>query len=149
MPDEDPEILNCGDCGAPMVLRSSKYGPFYGCSRWPDCKGTHGAHPDGKPKGTPADANTRKARVTAHRVFDEIWKRDLVRNRGAAYSWMRKAMNLGRSAAHISLFTVEQCETLVQLVHRDYPALRNRWTYLIADPLEEEDPFLSTSQQDA
>jgi hypothetical protein len=34
----------CPDCGAPMVRRTAKKGPhtgepFWGCSRWPDCKG--------------------------------------------------------------------------------------------------------------
>ncbi|MBN1890164.1 MAG: type I DNA topoisomerase [Thermoflexales bacterium] len=30
----------CPLCGAPMVARSSKYGPFLGCSTFPACKGT-------------------------------------------------------------------------------------------------------------
>jgi DNA topoisomerase-1 len=29
----------CPKCGAPMVLRRGRYGPFYGCSRYPDCDG--------------------------------------------------------------------------------------------------------------
>lgn len=30
----------CPRCGAKMVLRSGRYGKFYGCSRYPYCKGT-------------------------------------------------------------------------------------------------------------
>lgn len=29
----------CPKCGAPMILRTSKYGKFYGCSNYPSCKG--------------------------------------------------------------------------------------------------------------
>ena len=29
----------CPACGAPMVLRSGRYGKFYGCSKYPSCKG--------------------------------------------------------------------------------------------------------------
>ncbi len=32
--------ISCPECGAPMVLRQSRYGPFWGCSRYPECKGT-------------------------------------------------------------------------------------------------------------
>src|SRR5208282_5226656 len=54
--------LKCGECGSLMVLRKSKkYGtPFYGCSRFPECKGAHGAHTDGRPKGTPGDRKTNQ-----------------------------------------------------------------------------------------
>ena len=31
---------NCPKCGAKMVRRSGRYGSFYGCSRYPYCKGT-------------------------------------------------------------------------------------------------------------
>lgn len=30
----------CPLCGEPMRLRSSRYGPFYGCSAYPGCRGT-------------------------------------------------------------------------------------------------------------
>ncbi len=32
--------LSCPECGAPMTLRQSRYGPFWGCTRYPECKGT-------------------------------------------------------------------------------------------------------------
>jgi DNA topoisomerase-1 len=36
-----PEQLpRCPKCGAEMLLRWSRRGRFYGCSRYPDCKGT-------------------------------------------------------------------------------------------------------------
>lgn len=30
----------CPNCGSKMVIRTSRYGDFYGCSRYPYCKGT-------------------------------------------------------------------------------------------------------------
>ncbi len=43
LPREAPtpvEHIRCPLCNAPMVLRQSKYGSFYGCSRYPECTGT-------------------------------------------------------------------------------------------------------------
>lgn len=34
------ENILCPRCGSAMVLRSGKYGKFYGCSRFPYCRGT-------------------------------------------------------------------------------------------------------------
>jgi len=145
---EERQDLKCGECQALMVLRySSKYErPFYGCSRFPECRGTHGAHKNGAPLGIPADKETKKARIKAHAAFDQIWKGHHVRNRFLAYSWMRKAMGLTDSTAHISMLTIPQCEELVRLVYRDFPQLKGRLERLLydADPFDddEEDPAL-------
>lgn len=32
------EVPPCEKCGSPMVLRRSRYGAFYGCSNYPECK---------------------------------------------------------------------------------------------------------------
>ena len=36
-----PQVSNeiCPECGAPMVIRSGKFGNFFGCSKFPKCKG--------------------------------------------------------------------------------------------------------------
>jgi ssDNA-binding Zn-finger/Zn-ribbon topoisomerase 1 len=34
------ESLKCPDCGSEMIPRSSQYGKFWGCSDYPQCKGT-------------------------------------------------------------------------------------------------------------
>ncbi len=38
-PKPDPNVL-CGTCGSPMVRRKGRTGEFYGCSRYPECRGT-------------------------------------------------------------------------------------------------------------
>lgn len=127
----------CADCHSLLKLRLSKHGPFYGCSRWPECHGVHGAHPDGKPKGTPANKQTRLARIRAHVVFDPIWKQGILK-RHEAYSWMRKAMALSRSQAHIAMFSEAQCEQLIRLVYRDYPQFRTRYSSILYDDFERD-----------
>lgn len=32
--------ISCPECGAPMTIRQGRYGPFWGCTRYPDCNGT-------------------------------------------------------------------------------------------------------------
>lgn len=32
--------MQCPECGGDLVLRNGKYGPFYGCSNFPDCRYT-------------------------------------------------------------------------------------------------------------
>ncbi len=103
----------CGDCGAPMTLRRSAMGPFWGCTRWPACPGKHGAHPDGRPKGVPGDAATRAARIRAHEAFDPIWKGGTM-SRGAAYRWLTQAMGAARHV-HIGELGAEDCERVVVL----------------------------------
>jgi DNA topoisomerase-1 len=34
----DPDVV-CPECGKPMIRREGRYGPFYGCQDYPNCKG--------------------------------------------------------------------------------------------------------------
>ena len=45
---EDPGV-NCDKCGAPMQVKSGRYGPFLACSSYPDCKNIVGLDAEGKP----------------------------------------------------------------------------------------------------
>ena len=106
----------CPECGEPMVLRDSKYGLFYGCSGFPKCKASHGAHKKtGQPLGTPADGPTKKARIRAHDSFDQLWKGKHM-GRGDAYVWMQEAMEMTEDEAHIGKFTIDHCDRLELLV---------------------------------
>jgi hypothetical protein len=105
----------CPECGSAMLLRQSKFGLFYGCIEYPKCKAAHGAHADGKPLGTPANPETKKARIRAHDAFDELWKGRHM-SRSEAYTWMQRTMGLPEDEAHIGKFTIDQCEELEVLV---------------------------------
>jgi DNA topoisomerase-1 len=34
-----PEEIKCPTCGSEMLIKLGRYGRFYSCSKWPDCKG--------------------------------------------------------------------------------------------------------------
>jgi len=125
------EAVICPDCGSRMVLRetqkfryanSGEPRKFWGCSRFPACRATHGAHPDGRPLGIPGDAATKKARMEAHDAFDSLWKSGRM-TRHQAYRAMQDLMGMSVNEAHIGRFTREQCSKLVALVYQEYPPL--------------------------
>ena len=107
-----------------MVLReTTKYTykngdprKFFGCSRFPNCQAAHGAHPDGKPMGVPANAETKKARMAAHAVFDAYWKK-LGLSKTQGYKLLQDIMGMSAAEAHIANFDKAQCETLVERIN--------------------------------
>ena len=122
--------VTCGECGAPMRLLTSKNatGPlqgrkFWGCTKYPDCTCTHGAHQStGEPLGVPANAETRAARRLAHEAFDDLWAREAFKrnhgrpgqylSRAAAYKWL--ASTFGRTEIHIGALTAEEAALVVK-----------------------------------
>ena len=110
--------LLCPDCGSKMKLRQSRYGLFYGCTAWPACKGTHGAHASGAPLGIPATKQVKEARIQAHSAFDQLWKSGRMK-RGEAYTWLAKTMGMTKEEAHIGRFNAEQCERLQGLLRAE------------------------------
>ena len=114
LPGERTNLV-CPDCGAamPLVPNTKKKGTMcYQCVK--GCC-THGARPNGKPLGVPADKATRAARVKAHRVFDRLWSGPAATMpREAAYRLMQKLMGVSAHKAHIARFDAAQCRTLIQ-----------------------------------
>ena len=37
--------MTCPQCNSPMVQRSGRYGEFWGCTKYPECKGTRKIQP--------------------------------------------------------------------------------------------------------
>jgi ssDNA-binding Zn-finger/Zn-ribbon topoisomerase 1 len=120
------------NCGAPMELRKSRFGFFYGCTRYPDCRGTHGAKSDGSPLGIPADKETRQARIAAHHAFDRLWN-EHGWTRGQAYAWLADFMALPPGDAHIACFNKAQCLRLIDQVFGEFPKLKTSWDNLLAN----------------
>jgi ssDNA-binding Zn-finger/Zn-ribbon topoisomerase 1 len=112
--------IKCPECGAPMVLKKTrKYlhrdgtpRLFYACCRYPKCRATHGAHPDGRPLGFPANAETKQARIKAHELFDQLWE-DGKMNRHEAYAWLAEKMNAAE--VHIGNMDKTECETVIKI----------------------------------
>lgn len=120
MSDEEKEYLECPKCGRNMVLLESltltypngQLRKFWSCVHYPFCDVQHGAHPDGRPVGFPADKKTRRARVDAHEAFDALW-RDLGKTRAEGYKLLQEITGLPEAEAHIGMFSYEQCAALV------------------------------------
>lgn len=107
--------INCAECGKLMELRPSRYGLFYGCTGYPACNGTHGAHPDGQPLGTPASKEVKLLRMRAHELFDKMWKEDGL-TRKQSYRWLQDAMQMTQEEAHIGKFGKEECQRLIRVL---------------------------------
>jgi ssDNA-binding Zn-finger/Zn-ribbon topoisomerase 1 len=109
----------CPECGGAMTLRASKHGNgiFYGCRNYPRCRGTHSAHPDGRPMGIPANQGTKAMRHEAHQAFDKLWKGKRPRySRTQAYYMLQVALNIPKEEAHIGRFDINQCKRVIEWI---------------------------------
>lgn len=122
---DTPTIVapTCPVCLVPMRLRATdrfRYDNgmprlFWTCPNNAACQMICGAHPDGTPSSTPADAETKRARNRAHEAFDQLWKGGRM-DRRAAYRWLQRAMGLSKDECHIGFFDRAQCEKVVAKV---------------------------------
>lgn len=120
-------------CGGTMVLRDSRRGPFYGCSRHPWCDATHGAHPNGAPLGTPANRETKAARIAVHAVFDQLWQsptapfrtdaqgQPVSRTKARRRAYAAVAGLLGLEVFHIGEADVALCRRVEVCVRETWP----------------------------
>lgn len=120
--------VRCPECGARMVLRETeKYRypksgeprKFFGCSKYPDCKGTHGAHPDGKPLGKPANAETKQARIAAHAAFGK-WRDRHGLRKSEGYKHLAAMLDVPGHEAHIGQMDKKTCEAVVGLCNQGH-----------------------------
>jgi DNA topoisomerase-1 len=51
--------IACNVCGRPMMIKKSRFGPFLGCSGYPECKNTRRLGRDGKPVPLPLPTGVR------------------------------------------------------------------------------------------
>src|SRR5580698_827448 len=84
----NPRAANCPRCGATMILRTAKKGPhrgnqFYGCSKYPLCKGTRDA-PKNQTEDTAKAAEESKlaSKITETGTpLSDVQKKELLRLR--------------------------------------------------------------------
>lgn len=114
-------------CGSTASIRSNAIiynGREYGngkawiCDRFPDCRGSVGTHPDGKPLGTIPDAETKKLRIQVHAVIDPIWKGQSKKKRGSVYGWLKRITG-SQKEIHIGETTKEDCLRLLELIEQN------------------------------
>ena len=116
-----PEPTNCHVCNSTGVQFISNEFMFKTAKgKWPyvwvckDCGAMVGTHENTRiPLGCMADAETRKARSRAHKVFDKIWYRLNLVSRTHAYMSLSRAMGSNFQDTHIGLMDKEQCEFVI------------------------------------
>jgi len=79
--------------------------------------------------GKPADRLTRRARASAHEVFDKIWNNGSRKKRGkarkAAYTWLADELGLSERDCHIGKFNYDTCMQVCKLaMHMNFDKLR-------------------------
>lgn len=96
----------------------------YICVRFPDCEGSVGAHPDGKPLGSVPDPETKRLRSQLHGIVDSHWLglkgKEKKRARGSVYRWLMALTELDVDHCHIGMLNAKQLRKLLVLV-RAYP----------------------------
>lgn len=106
------KLVQHGDDDYPYYM---DYGP-----RWMAANGDHvGCHKGTtRPLGVPASAETRKARMAAHEVFDRLWKGSgAVMSRRSAYARISSAFGY---EVHIGQSDVETCERIIEWARHCY-----------------------------
>lgn len=115
--------LKCPYCGANAVLKkgnyvygkNSKEEYLYVCTNYPECDSYVGVHAGTKlPKGTLANAELRNKRIKTHKVFDQLWKSELMTKK-EAYRWMTYVTGLPVDMCHIGKFSDYRCDELVKI----------------------------------
>ncbi len=89
---------------------------FYQCGNYPKCRETHGAHPDGRPMGTPAMKETRRARQRLHHLLDQVWPYHVFRERQKAYKWLKE----NAPKEHVGEMTEAECSATAKLIIGQY-----------------------------
>lgn len=62
------------------------------------------------------NASLPEARIRAHKVFDPLWQSNKM-TRTEAYEWLCEAMNKTPDLGHIGLFSLEECDELIEKVN--------------------------------
>lgn len=105
----------CPYCGAKTEYTDSScvygtsYGMIYICH---PCKAWVGVHKGtDKALGRLANASLRKAKMDAHKYFDQIWRSGRM-SRSLAYAKLAAFMNIDIEDCHIGMFDEDQCSAV-------------------------------------
>ena len=117
-----PRLVKC-ECGVyaqfvdtKVIYKNSKksYGMAYLC---PCCGSYVGCHNGTNiPKGTLADAQTRKYRKYVHYFMEKKWKG--IKNTTEQYQWLSEQMHLPKEITHIGMFNTEMCKNALAKISK-------------------------------
>ena len=86
-------------------------GAYVGCHKYNEKQGRDGF----QPLGRLANAELRAAKTKAHTLFDPLWKNKHFKSRRKAYAWLANNMQLPIEKTHIGMFTVAQCDQVIEI----------------------------------
>lgn len=109
--------LTCPECQSPMHLRSGSFGKFYQCDRWPKCRIKQEVDEAGETTARVGTKFEKAARTAAHAWFDLLWTTGRMTQQ-QAYQWLQQATGKTKKQAHIGLFGVAECDSLVSTVRK-------------------------------
>ncbi len=113
------EDLMCPECGGKMLfVPNGKYGPYYACEHYPECRVTHGARKDGSPAGTIGDLETIALRKAAHKKFDALWRNEPnpVEARTYWYKWLARKLSIPLHECHMAKFDKSTLRQVIGLM---------------------------------
>jgi ssDNA-binding Zn-finger/Zn-ribbon topoisomerase 1 len=106
-----------------MVLRTWDNGKrYFGCLRYPSCRGMHIAHFTGRPVGTPGDYETRKLRKLVHSLASKLWDYKNQEQRKKMYTWLKRNTRTG----HIGSLNKEELINLYKKIIKLIDE-KNKW----------------------
>ena len=102
------------------VYHGKDYGPIWRCD---PCDAHVGCHQGTtQPKGLPANKELRRARMDAHRYFDNLWERKMCKERcskrearWAGYVWLQGQLKLQEPECHIGMMDLERCNAVIDV----------------------------------
>ncbi len=109
--------VRCLDCNRIMILLQGAQGLYYGCSRFPECRGSVSANSEGIVSGRYIDNEIATLRDRAHKVFDKLWLGpERIMTRNESYLYLQQLTGIDAEACHISQFDVGQCSEVLEFL---------------------------------
>lgn len=99
-----------------FTYRSGQPRKFYRCDKYPECRGRHGAHPNGTPLGVPVKEEVRRLRKYVHVLATQIWGEwDDDKGRAEMYEWLAKNTKSGHIGKMLEPELLDLEEKLIKL----------------------------------
>lgn len=153
--NETPKVnikhLQCPDCHGTLTLKVSKYGRFYGCTRWSEtgCKGAVSANEDGSPRGIPADKKTRQLRKKVLDAFQEHLpvpdldfslqypltlelREAAIARRNACVAELCTVLDRNLNTFGVGVLDDQECEKTLAFM-KEWAAPKSVWTLILQD----------------
>lgn len=127
-----PDVSLCPYCGNPANLVGGdviyprrpdlRDRWFWSCAPCGAYVGCHRGDGGMVPLGQLANSTLRRAKQSAHAVFDPLWEEKMRREkitkkhaRGKAYAWLAEQLGIEPAATHIGMFDEETCARVVAI----------------------------------